>query len=106
MREKSVKHTKIKYIQPSDLGKTLTICGWVRTVREQKSFSFLEVNDGSTLSSLQIIVEQTVPHYAELIKQLSTGASVSVTGTLVESPGQKQKWELKASSVHIFGTCL
>jgi asparaginyl-tRNA synthetase len=100
-----MKHTKIKRIQPSDLGITLTVCGWIRTVREQKNFTFVELNDGSTLSNLQIIIEQTVPEYADLLKQLSTGASIGVTGELVESPGQKQKWELKASSVEVFGTC-
>ncbi len=99
-----MKHTKIKKIQPSDIGHTITVCGWIRTVREQKTFSFIELNDGSTLSNLQIIVEETVPHYAELIKQLSTGASIGVTGQLVESPGQKQKWELKASEITLFGT--
>jgi asparaginyl-tRNA synthetase len=100
-----MKHTKIKKIQSSDLGKSLTVCGWIRTVREQKSFAFIELNDGSTLSSLQIIVEQTIPNYADVLKQLSTGASIAATGQLVESPGQKQKWELKASSVEVFGTC-
>ena len=93
----NMKHIKIKKIQPSDIGKTLNLCGWIRTVREQKNFAFIELNDGSTFSNLQIIVEETVPHYAELLKQLSTGASIGVTGQLVESPGQKQKWELKAS---------
>lgn len=101
-----IKHTKLKRIQPSDIGKTLTVCGWVRTVREQKNFSFIELNDGSTFSNLQIIVDETVPHYADFIKQISTGASLAVTGQLVASPGQKQKWELKATSLKIFGTCL
>lgn len=100
-----MKYTKIKRIQPSDIGKTLTLCGWIRTVREQKNFAFIELNDGSTLSNLQIIVEESVPDYAELLKQLSTGASITVTGQLVESPGQKQKWELKAAFLKIFGTC-
>src|SRR3984957_7434159 len=100
-----MKHTKIKRIQSTDLGKTLTVCGWVRTIREQKNFTFVEFNDGSTLSNLQIIIEQTVPQYTDLLKQLSTGASAAVTGELVESPGQKQKWELKASQIEVFGTC-
>ncbi len=101
-----MKHTKIKQIQPTDMGRELTLCGWIRTIREQKSFSFIELNDGSTFSSMQIIVENTVPGYEEQMKQLSTGASIAVTGTLVESPGQKQKWELKAKTLQIFGTCL
>ena len=83
----------------------MTVCGWLRTVRAQKNFTVLELNDGSTMSSLQIIMEQTVPHYDELLKVLSTGASIAVKGQLVESPGQKQKWELKASSIELFGTC-
>jgi asparaginyl-tRNA synthetase len=100
-----MKHTKIKKIQQSDLGKILTVCGWIRTVREQKNFAFIELNDGSTLSSLQIIVEQTVPNYAEILKKLSTGASIAAIGELVASPGQKQKWELRAVGIEVFGTC-
>jgi asparaginyl-tRNA synthetase len=101
-----MKHTKIKRIHTTDIGKTLTCCGWVRTVRAQKSFAFIELNDGSTLSNLQVIADASLPGYEETLQQLSTGASVAITGELVESVGQKQKWELKASSIHIFGTCL
>lgn len=100
-----MKHTKIKRIDPSHIGSTLTICGWIRTVREQKTFSFVELNDGSTLSNLQIVVEETMPGYAEVMKQLSTGASIRATGLLAASPGQKQKWELKASEIVLFGEC-
>jgi asparaginyl-tRNA synthetase len=100
-----MKHTKLKKIQSCDIGNTLTVCGWIRTVREQKNFSFIELNDGSTLSNLQIIVEESVPQYAELIKQLSTGASLCVKGQLVQSLGQKQKWELKAIEITLFGSC-
>ncbi len=100
-----MKHIKIKKIELSDIGKTLTVCGWIRTHREQKNFSFIELNDGSCLSNLQIIVEETFPGYAGLIKQLSTGASIGVTGLLSPSLGQKQKWELKATDITLFGTC-
>jgi asparaginyl-tRNA synthetase len=100
-----MKRIKIKHIQSFDIGKTLTICGWVRTSREQKNFTFLEINDGSTLSNLQIIVDEHIPHYSDLIKQITVGASISVTGELVESPGHKQKWELRAKDLHVFGTC-
>ena len=100
-----MKHTKIKHIQSSDLGKTMTVCGWVRTLREQKNFSFIELNDGSTLSNLQIIVDDTMPEYKNILGQLSTGASLSATGLLVQSPGQKQKWELKSHHIEVFGTC-
>jgi asparaginyl-tRNA synthetase len=100
-----MKHTKINKIQASDIDKTLTVCGWIRTIREQKTFSFIEISDGSMLSNLQIIVEESIPDYATIIKQLSTGASIAATGVLVQSPGQKQKWELKASEITLFGSC-
>jgi asparaginyl-tRNA synthetase len=101
-----MKHTKLKQIQEKDIGTTLTVCGWIRTVRDQKNFAFIELNDGSTFSNLQIIADATLPNYEEHMKLLSTGASLAVTGELVKSPGQKQKWELKAHSIQIFGTCL
>jgi len=97
--------TKISHIDNSFLQKMLTVCGWVRTVRAQKNFSFLEINDGSTLSNLQVILESSLPHYEELQGALSTGASVSISGTLVESLGGKQKWELKAEKVTLLGRC-
>ena len=92
--------TKIKCLGRDHLGKTMTICGWVRTVRDQKAFAFLEVNDGSTLSNLQVIVSPD-----QLVPEVTTGASVSITGELVESPGKNQSFELRASSLHVFGKC-
>jgi asparaginyl-tRNA synthetase len=93
-----MKRIKIKDLQSSYFGKELTVCGWVRTVRDQKSFVFIEINDGSTLANLQVIAEKAP-------SELTTGSSVAITGTLVESPGRKQAWELKSSTIHIFGTC-
>jgi asparaginyl-tRNA synthetase len=100
-----MKRIKIKDITEKLLGESITICGWIRTVREQKSFTFLEVNDGSTLHNFQAILESTTPSYAELLAKLSTGASVAVTGTLVKSVGSKQPLEVKVSEIKIFGTC-
>src|SRR5690348_17009474 len=100
-----MKHIKIKKIDSSHIDNTLAVCGWIRTVRQQKTFSFIELNDGSTLSNLQIVVDETMPHYAEVMKQLSTGAAICATGLLAASPGQKQKWELKASSITLLGAC-
>ncbi len=94
--------TKIKNIKNDQIGQSLTICGWIRSVRDQKSFAFIEVNDGSRLGSLQVIADENLrPEF----EKLTTGASVAITGTLVESPGQKQSLELKAESIQIFGTC-
>ncbi len=96
-----MKRLKIQEINAGHLGKPLKICGWVRTVRDQKNFAFVEVNDGSTLGGIQVVMETILAGYGDL----STGASVTVSGTLVESPGAKQKWELKASSLEVLGLC-
>jgi asparaginyl-tRNA synthetase len=82
---------------------SLTVRGWVRTKRELKGFSFIEVNDGSALANLQVVMDAELPEYETILKRLATGASVAVDGVLVESPGKKQKVELKASSVTVYG---
>lgn len=64
----------------------------------------MEVNDGSFLANLQVVLDQSVPNYDELLKQLSTGASVAVEGVLVPSQGRGQRLELKATSVVIYGS--
>jgi asparaginyl-tRNA synthetase len=95
-----IRRKKIKNIQPSDIGQEITLCGWVRTVRDQKSFLFIEVNDGSTLSNLQVIADEALKD-----DKIATGASICITGVLVESPGHKQKWELKAQQIRVLGEC-
>lgn len=75
--------------------------GWVRTRRDSKAFSFLEVNDGTCLASIQVVADAGIPGY-ENVGRMSTGASVRVCGRLVESPG-KQKWEIQARSVELVG---
>src|SRR5215469_1809238 len=80
----------------------VTIKGWVRTRRDSKGFSFLELNDGSCLASLQVVVDAGTPG-SEQLPQLSTGASAVVEGKLVPSPAQGQKWELRASRVELLG---
>jgi len=82
---------------------SVTIQGWVRTKREQKEFSFVEVNDGSSMAGLQTVVNQAVPGYAETIKRLNTGASVEISGTLVASPAKGQRLELNATAIAVFG---
>lgn len=92
--------------KPEDLvGKTVTIKGWVRTVRNQKTFSFIELNDGSSLTNFQVIAEPTMSHYDTTMESLTTGTSISVTGSLVESPGKNQALELKADKIIILGKC-
>jgi asparaginyl-tRNA synthetase len=77
--------------------------GWVRTRRDSKDFSFIELNDGSSLRNLQVIAKSdTLQNYAD-IQRLSTGASIIVTGTLIPSQGKGQKWELVAHNIDIVG---
>ena len=76
--------------------------GWVRTRRDSKDFSFIELNDGSTLRNLQIIARNSLPNYAD-IQKLTTGASIRVSGALVPSQGKGQKWELVAARIDIIG---
>lgn len=81
----------------------VTIKGWVRTKRELKEFSFVEVNDGSSLAGLQVVINQNLPGYGDIIRQINTGASVAVDGVLVASLGKGQQIELQASAVEVFG---
>jgi asparaginyl-tRNA synthetase len=81
----------------------LTVKGWVRTKREFKEFAFVEVNDGSAMANLQVVLNFDLENYQNILKQLNTGASVEVVGTLVESPAKGQRVELKAESVIVYG---
>lgn len=91
--------------QPSPLGSELTLKGWVRTVRNQKTFAFIEINDGSTLSNFQVVATPDIPNYDKLINQLTTGVSVAITGTIKESVGQNQALEMQAKEIKIIGVC-
>ncbi len=80
----------------------VTLQGWVRTRRDSKQFFFLELNDGSCLSNLQVVVNDDLPNF-ESLKGATTGASVSVSGRLVASQGKGQKWEVQATQVELLG---
>src|SRR5919202_48312 len=82
---------------------SVTIKGWVRTKRELKGFAFIEVNDGSSLANLQVVLNPELPDYEAVLKLLNTGASVEVTGVVVESPAKGQRIELKASTLKVYG---
>lgn len=102
-----IKDIKQRGHQESSLvGQELTIKGWVRTVRNQKTFTFIEINDGSTLSNFQIIMTPEVEDYQKLLTKLSTGCAVAATGKIVESPaGKEQALEMHASAVTLIGEC-
>jgi asparaginyl-tRNA synthetase len=76
--------------------------GWVRTRRDAKALSFIELNDGSCLKGMQVIVDATLPDYAN-VTHAHTGASIEVVGKLVPSQGQGQKWEVVATAFKVLG---
>lgn len=83
-------------------GVEVEVKGWVRTKRGNKNVAFVALNDGSTIHNIQVVFE--VANFDEsILKQLTTGACIAVTGTLVESVGSGQAVEVQAKSVHIFG---
>src|SRR5215213_8759007 len=82
----------------------VTIRGWVRTRRDSKGgFSFLAINDGSCFDSIQVVAPNTLANYTSEILHLTAGASVIATGTLVQSQGKGQAFEIQASSVQVIG---
>ena len=80
----------------------IVVRGWIRTRRDSKDFSFVELNDGSSLRNLQVIAKNSLSNYAA-IQGLTTGASIVVNGELVASQGKGQKWELVANKIDIVG---
>lgn len=96
------KRTKIvDLLAAQEPQKQVLLKGWVRTRRDAKDFSFIEVNDGSCLKNIQVIANNTLNNYEE-VKKISTGSSVAITGALVESQGGNQKYEVVATDVEIY----
>jgi asparaginyl-tRNA synthetase len=90
-------------LQNGQSDEQVTLQGWVRTKRESKGFAFLEVNDGSALANLQVVLNQELPDYGVILPRLNTGASVQISGQLVASVGKGQRIELQAESVMVYG---
>lgn len=84
------------------VNKELVVCGWVRTVRVSKNFGFIELNDGSCFQNLQIVFDDNLINFSEISK-LNIGASLNITGVLVETPEARQPFEIKAASIEIEG---
>ena len=84
-------------------GQKLTVCGWVRTVRDMKNFGFIELNDGSCFKSLQVVFERSSLNNYEQIAKQNVGAALIVHGTLVLTPEAKQPFELKADEIQVEG---
>ncbi len=94
----------VKVLRSEESPGIVLVSGWVRTKRDSKVFSFIELNDGSCISNLQIVADASLPDYEEAVLPLTTGASVEVEGNIVESQGKGQKWEMQATRVTMLGT--
>jgi asparaginyl-tRNA synthetase len=95
--------TLIKHILASpELRENVTIHGWVRTRRDSKGFSFIELNDGSCLANLQVVVDAGTPG-SDQLPHFTTGAAAAIEGNLVASPAAGQKWELRATRLTLIG---
>ncbi|MHB1391842.1 MAG: asparagine--tRNA ligase [Clostridia bacterium] len=84
------------------LNKNIKVSGWVKTERTSKNFGFIELNDGSFFKNLQVVFEEGLENFNDIAK-LSVGSAISVEGLLVESLGEKQPFELKATKIVIEG---
>ena len=84
-------------------GKTVTVCGWAKTIRDMKTFGFIELNDGSCFRNLQVVMDaNTLENYKQIAAQ-NVGASLIVTGTVVLTPEAKQPLEIKAAEIAVEG---
>lgn len=101
-----MKRTRIKqiYQNPSEFSaQTVTVCGWAKTIRDSKSFGFIELNDGSYFKNCQIVfAREKVGNYDVVAKQ-NVGACLKITGTLILTPENKQPFEINADSIEVLG---
>jgi asparaginyl-tRNA synthetase len=100
MENKTIKEV---FIGAKDLlNQSIRVCGWVKTIRDQKTFGFIELNDGTYFKNLQVVIEEGLANFNQVVK-LSLGSALIIEGDLVESPGAKQPFELKAKKVLVEG---
>lgn len=100
-----IKRTKVAdVLQRTDFGTIVNVRGWVRTHRSSKSVDFIALNDGSTIKNVQVVVDPS--NFDEnMLKQITTGACISVNGELVESQGAGQSVEIQCRDIEIYGLC-
>ncbi|MGB2278842.1 MAG: asparagine--tRNA ligase, partial [Flavobacteriales bacterium] len=98
-----MKHTKVKTLLLGEaVNETVCVKGWVRTKRGSKNVSFIAINDGSTINNIQAVAESD-SFDESLLKQITTGACLSIIGTLIESQGSGQKVEIAAQEIEVLG---
>ena len=101
----NIKRTKVvDVLKRTDFGAIVNVRGWVRTHRSSKAVDFIALNDGSTIKNVQVVVDPA-KFDADMLKQITTGACISVNGELVESQGAGQTVELQCREIQIYGLC-
>src|SRR6266403_6392747 len=86
------------------IGKQVRLQGWIRTRRDSKGgFSFIELNDGSSLANLQVVADGSLPNYESEVKHLTAGSSVAIEGEVKASGGKGQATEVLAKKLTVFG---
>ncbi len=100
MKRKKVKELLADHVT----GEKVLVKGWVRTKREIKNVAFVALNDGSTINNIQVVVDVSL-FPADLLRDITTGASLGVTGTLEESQGKGQSVEILAAEIVLYGKC-
>lgn len=99
MKEKTIKHL----LTLSGDEREVTVDGWIRTKRDSKDVSFIAINDGSCMSSIQVVLEKSFPGFDDINSRLVNGASVSIRGNLVPSQGKEQNVEVRPLEIKILG---
>ena len=101
MKQKTIK----QILESKELNVEVIVKAWLRTRRDSKDFSFLELNDGSCLACLQVIAASSLSNYSDTVLNLHTGAAVEVQGILVQSKGKEQSIEVQAAIITLIGSC-
>lgn len=100
-----MKRTKIAdALKMTSFGEQIIVKGWVRTHRSSKAVDFIALNDGSTIKNIQVVADPT-KFDENILKQITTGSCIGVTGKLVESQGKGQTSEIQCDSIEVYGTC-
>lgn len=102
-----MKHDDIKIINHNEeyIGKEVTVCGWIKTIRKSKNMCFIEVNDGTSLKNLQLVVDKANEKLFNLCSTLSIGSSIVVNGKIVQSLNVNQQVELNVDNLEVIGKC-
>ena len=101
-----MKHEDIKLIlnENNYIGKDVTVCGWIKTIRKSKNMYFIELNDGTSLKNLQLVVDKNESDN-NIFDGLTSGTSIVVNGTIVESQNKNQNIEMNVKNIKVLGKC-